>query len=431
MPPMVQPMAMPFSTMPMGITMGVAEQQAPWASEDTSVLDMLQKLGITHEEEPDFGWIAELGIQTPLPPRWVDETDPGTGCTYYVDQDAKTSTWDNPLIPFLRRIVELGREFLQEPKPEFFELAQDNLWADRQEDLQGWHGPFTDFAGRDYYVNSNRGLTSSQDPRIEVQYIFDLQCSFLSSLADVLPAPDTPGSNWHGNAPVMTDSGAEVLTLDHSADDSRAQTTPRERTLKKLATMKQNAHVDHKTILQQFRESADRLFAICDEEEEQQLIAVQRKVEQRKQAKAAPPRLQSSNAEASVPHRQFRGVPLAPVEESAPMLDQELREAPKPGRNAPMALAMDEEDDEPFNRSTGSTMAAVPPPAMGAPSPANFLRPPPSPWAPQTPLGDFQTPHGGDGRPAVFESPALRKRQPGKEWAAEAFIASTLAAASA
>merc|ERR1719382_459577 len=119
MPPMVQQVMMP-----MGMTMGAgwdASQQAHRTSEDTSILDMLQKLGITQEEEADFGWIAELGLQTPLPPRWQDETDPSTGCTYYVDQDAKTSTWDNPLIPFLQRIVDVGRDYLAAPSPDYFE----------------------------------------------------------------------------------------------------------------------------------------------------------------------------------------------------------------------------------------------------------------------------------------------------------------------
>merc|ERR1711920_121421 len=142
-------------------------------------------------------------------------------------------------------------------------------------------------------------------------------------------------------------SGAEVMTFDDDLSPSSGNT--KARTLRKLATMKQNAQVDHRSTLQRFKETAERVFTQLDEEEEVQSMMVARKVEKRKKQRAAPPRLQSTDGQ-PVSVRQFKGVALAqlPEDEEVHAPEQERRESPLGGRWAPASLGVEgiEEDDQ-------------------------------------------------------------------------------------
>lgn len=40
---------------------------------------------------------------------------------YYVDHDRQVSSWENPLVPFLRRLVEIGRNYLKTFAVGYFE----------------------------------------------------------------------------------------------------------------------------------------------------------------------------------------------------------------------------------------------------------------------------------------------------------------------
>jgi len=42
------------------------------------------------------------------------------GFVYYVDHDRQASSWENPLVPYLRRLVEIGRAYLKTRTEEFF-----------------------------------------------------------------------------------------------------------------------------------------------------------------------------------------------------------------------------------------------------------------------------------------------------------------------
>eukprot|EP00439_Symbiodinium_sp_Y106_P008698 s591_g1.t1 len=47
------------------------------------------------------------------------------------------------------------------------------LWQQHKLDLEGWHGPHVDEEGREYFANSELGVSSWQDPRQETQHIFE------------------------------------------------------------------------------------------------------------------------------------------------------------------------------------------------------------------------------------------------------------------
>eukprot|EP00927_Polykrikos_kofoidii_P076714 TRINITY_DN73754_c0_g1_i1.p1 TRINITY_DN73754_c0_g1~~TRINITY_DN73754_c0_g1_i1.p1 ORF type:complete len:559 (-),score=102.93 TRINITY_DN73754_c0_g1_i1:201-1877(-) len=266
-----------------------------------------QQLGITPREEEDFGWIAEVGLQSPLPPRWTSHTDEGSDCIYYVDHDCQVSTWENPLVPYLRRVVEIGRAYLQQPPAEqvnFFDDQKGLLWHQHKHDLDCWNGPFTDPEGKLYYINATAGISSWQDPRIDAQYIFELESGLISSLQDVLPAPDpeTPGfDNTSGAQTWKTEDGAEVLTLDPerpSTTRSRKKKHGRHPTTKVLTVAHKTAKEETKSTVDTMGNALDQLHeSILDEEEAQRLHLAKKAKARRQRIQRARAKAQSGGAE--------------------------------------------------------------------------------------------------------------------------------------
>lgn len=265
-----------------------------------------QQLGIHHSEDGDFGWIAEVGLQSPLPPRWTAHADSNSGFVYYIDHERQSSSWENPLVPFLRRIVEIGRAYMQSQSEGFFEEQKGLLWHQHKHELDCWHGPFTDDEGRQYYVNSTEGVSSWQDPRIDAQYIFELEAGLLASLEEVLPppVPDTPGFG-SDNDPWRTHEGAEVLVLDGTAGSepsAHADSPPRQfpkgrpgsspsrkcANFESLALM--TAKEEHKTTLERLSVTAQRVMGLQQEEEEAQRLQFSSKVQERKQRRSQTPK---------------------------------------------------------------------------------------------------------------------------------------------
>jgi len=266
-----------------------------------------QQLGILPDEEADFAWLAEVGFQSPLPPRWTSHADGETGLVYYVDHDRQASSWENPLLPYLRRIVEIGRAYLQRRSEDFFEEQKGILWLQHKHDLDCWHGPFADPEGRQYFVNSATDVSSWQDPRIEAQYIFELESSLLTSLQAVLqpPEPDTLGlgqGERMASTPWHTTSGAEVLTLDDAggvAADARDPTPggsggpsvgggvgKRPKTAAKLSStlssLARPNRDEHRSTLEKMSNTAVWVHAMQQDEVEVQRLQFNRKVEDRR-----------------------------------------------------------------------------------------------------------------------------------------------------
>merc|ERR1719456_1082715 len=160
----------------------------------------MQHLGLQPGEEVEFGWIADVALQSPLPPRWGTATDESTGYVYYVNHDCQTTRWENPLLPYFQHLVEVGRAYRARPRGKFFEEAREQIWLQHKRDLEDWHGPFLSPEGQQYFVNSVANLSSWSDPRVDAQYIFELESSVLKSLEEVLPPPEPDTPVWGGEA---------------------------------------------------------------------------------------------------------------------------------------------------------------------------------------------------------------------------------------
>lgn len=187
---------------------------------DPLVMELASQLGLDTGELEHFAWIAEYGLQDDvLPVRWTRLQDALSGSTYYIDSETQISTWEHPLLPTFRRIVDCGRLYLLQPSEDFFEDQKVILWQQLKSDLDCWYGPHESPDGRLYYANSQTGESSWSDPRVETQWIFELESGLIDALQEMLPTvselripgfgcQDLPGEYRR------TDSGAEVLSLE-------------------------------------------------------------------------------------------------------------------------------------------------------------------------------------------------------------------------
>jgi len=151
----------------------------------------LRELGIEPQEEERFGWIAEYGlVPDAQPPGWTLQVDAQSQRVYFVNTETQESYWQNPLKPYLSRVVEAGRRYLERPTVGFFDGVKQLAWERNREELRSWHGPFTDEdSGQAYFVNSSTGDSTWQDPRELAQYFFELERGLLTGLKQILPTP--------------------------------------------------------------------------------------------------------------------------------------------------------------------------------------------------------------------------------------------------
>lgn len=332
-------------------------------SECDAVSAFKQQLGIHPSEEASFGWVAEVGLQSPLPPRWTSHTDTASGYVYYVDHDRQVSSWENPLVPFLRRVVEIGRNYQKQPSGGYFEEQKGLLWHQHKHELDCWHGPFTDDSGRQYYVNSTEGVSSWSDPRVDAQYIFELESGLLTSLEEVLnqaDSPDTPGVGAANNGRHWkTADGADVLTLDSPGTGLASRpVTGRPDKADLLTTKAQwNAKEEHKSVLQRMSSTAARMHDMHQDDLEAQRLQVNQKVKARKQRQRL----------ASTPE----DVPVQPPTGSTVRIPQA---PPMPGCAPPAPLAPARPaPPAPLDTEAGDIVTPQPPATDG------FLPPPPPP----------------------------------------------------
>ncbi|CAK9022544.1 unnamed protein product [Durusdinium trenchii] len=363
----------------------------PLLDESHAIAAFKQQLGIHIKEEDEFGWIAEVGIQSPLPPRWTAHSDSSSGFVYYVDHDRQVSSWENPLVPCLRRIVEIGRNYLKCYSAGYFEEQKGILWHQHKQELDKWHGPFMDDSGRQYFVNSEDGISSWQDPRIDAQYIFELESGLLTSLEEILPParPDTPnfepkdgedGRQW------KTAEGAEVLTLDDTSKiiTTAAKKTFRERKSRTLtSTAQKTARAEYRSTMEKMSSVAERLRSLQLDEEESQRLQLMRRTEERRKRR-------SGGTAASAPPAVVR-IPSGAGSQDQLVRSQSCR---------PPALDGDDTPQPPLNRQ--DTVPPPPPPdevmqealapqtvpAAGSPCSDAFAPPahPPSPTSGKRPV---------------------------------------------
>mmetsp|Transcript_34330 Transcript_34330/g.71467 ORF Transcript_34330/g.71467 Transcript_34330/m.71467 type:complete len:352 (-) Transcript_34330:47-1102(-) len=251
------------------------------APRDPLVQSLIEELGIEPSEENDFAWIAEYGAQDEaLPAPWERHFDPATGCAYYVDADTQESTWDCPLIPCLRRVLQSGRRYLTSPSEGFFEEQKVQLWERLKADLDCWYGPLESPEGRAYFAHSLSGHSSWRDPRVDTQFLFDLEGGLLDSLAEMLPPPEELQVPCFGSRELReaasfwrADTGAEVLTLgdpqEPPGDPLDPTGTPTPRMPSKLevvsAAAQKDAASEKKQKLKSMRKILKRLDGMLEE----------------------------------------------------------------------------------------------------------------------------------------------------------------------
>mmetsp|Transcript_91507 Transcript_91507/g.144584 ORF Transcript_91507/g.144584 Transcript_91507/m.144584 type:complete len:577 (+) Transcript_91507:126-1856(+) len=246
---------------------------------------LLIELGVQPHEDINFAWIAEYALQSEvLAPRWAMHSDAATGRVYYVDNALGNTSWENPLSACLRQVIDVGRSFLLKTPDEaaeaedFFSEQKDVLWELRKKELECWHGPFDNGQGRCYYSNSASGVSSWQDPREEMQFMYELETKLLDALAETLEplGPDVLPSFGFGMSDdpepgVRREGGAEIMTLDSQEPDSSGK-----------ARNQEVDEEDHKSVFESMVKTADYMYFLHRDEEEVQHLMMSRKAKDRR-----------------------------------------------------------------------------------------------------------------------------------------------------
>jgi hypothetical protein len=328
-------------------------------------------------------------------------------------------------VPYLTQVIDIGRTYLVEGYAGFFQEQIGLLWSNLKEDLDHWHGPFNTPEGRPYYVNSVTNLSSWEDPRIDAQYIFELQNSLLNSLEQLLPPPtkvprfgcDSPTAKGRGNIPrPWLDQGAEIFTLDdgNPGDErpdtgayARSQTPPRSGARRMTASQRLIEEVSPKQHLAELQDAMSDIGtrqkliedSIQDQEEVQRL-RLRHRVEQRRQRqRSQTPTPSRGSAPSSAPQSPSNGKKFRPP----PLLSDANGDAPSGDKN----LAGGQISR--LQLPTADPGVPNPPPLPGEGEVGQYFAPIPSPKGIRTPGGDRSRMAAGG-----WMSPKLKKMT-GKE----------------
>jgi len=255
---------------------------------------LVAQIGIQPCEQVYFGHITSVALQTPLPPRWRSHVDATTGCVYYVDCDGTASSWENPLLPYIRRVVDIGRLYLQQPTPEFFAQQRDALWSHHKLGLDSWHGPLVHPSGHLYFTNSRSGCSTWQDPRVDAQYIFDLESKLLAGLEDLLPSPSPSTPTFlAGNAEVLVLDGSLLPNTPERADHVEQGRSPTQapgtrKPKNSCINMRcRTSDGERRGALQRVQALLSKVDNLCRHDEEVQRLEILRKVSARRQRRSA------------------------------------------------------------------------------------------------------------------------------------------------
>lgn len=53
-------------------------------------------------------------MQSPLPPKYEIGHD-DFGHVYYINNDTSESQWENPLLPYIKQVVDVSRLYMENP----------------------------------------------------------------------------------------------------------------------------------------------------------------------------------------------------------------------------------------------------------------------------------------------------------------------------
>ncbi|CAD7935060.1 unnamed protein product [Amoebophrya sp. A25] len=163
------------------------------------VYALCEELGIDFAFEKALVFVVEIGLQSPLPPRWSSHVADDSGQVYYVDNDTQTSQWESPLLPYIKQVVDIGRLYMENPYQHVINEQVNGLWQQFRDSLCEWHGPYVS-DGRQYFVNQNRGISSWEDPRVEAQYLCELQSALIQKLQSAIPPQEVDSYRRPGSA---------------------------------------------------------------------------------------------------------------------------------------------------------------------------------------------------------------------------------------
>lgn len=147
----------------------------------------------------------------PLPPGWERRVDPGSGRSYYVDHNRRSTTWNRPDSP--QRSQSSVASTLQQPPA----ATSGSTYADVPLPA-GWEERRTP-EGRPYFVDHNHRLTTWSDPRL----VTTAASGSSTANANLGPLP----SGWEMR---LTSTG-RIYFVDHNTrttswDDPRLPTNP-------------------------------------------------------------------------------------------------------------------------------------------------------------------------------------------------------------
>ncbi|CAJ1433912.1 unnamed protein product [Effrenium voratum] len=215
--------------------------------------------------------------------------DANTGRPFYVNTDDGSSSWENPLIPCLVPVIDIGRGYLQAPFDGYFEEQKMGLWASHKRDLEGWHGPHVDEEGREYFANSEKGISSWQDPRHETQYLFEIQSGLLDALEEMLPQyvqdTDLPGFGLLDRQPQLMEvrpeqTGQQLCGLPHLSGAEHP--TKRDRVHAALTAKMDRPEISYAECRQNLVNALNQFFFIYKDDEEAQKLLIGRKLKERR-----------------------------------------------------------------------------------------------------------------------------------------------------
>eukprot|EP00746_Dinoflagellata_sp_MGD_P035113 gnl/MRDRNA2_/MRDRNA2_18392_c0_seq1.p1 gnl/MRDRNA2_/MRDRNA2_18392_c0~~gnl/MRDRNA2_/MRDRNA2_18392_c0_seq1.p1 ORF type:complete len:555 (+),score=110.73 gnl/MRDRNA2_/MRDRNA2_18392_c0_seq1:80-1666(+) len=390
-----------------------------------------QQLGIQQNEEESFMWLAEVGFQSPLPPRWSAHADQSTGYIYYCNRDDQGTSWQNPLVPYLKQVIDIGRTFVMEGYPGFFQEQIGMLWSQLKEDLDHWHGPFQTPDGRPYYVNSVTNLSSWEDPRIDAQYIFELQSSLLNSLEQLLPPPSNSVPRFGCDSPTAVkgrvtmprpwlDQGAEIYTLEdgnrpdtgitsdtglYACGQSPPRSAARRTSQRFLQEASPKQHLaELQTAMSDIGTKQKMIEESIQDQEEVQRLRLRHRVEQRRQRKRSqtptPSRASATSAPSSAPQSPSNGKKFRPPALMSDAHADEPFSGTRPDNDKKLAAGQISRLQLP----PADPEVPHPPPLPGEGGAGQYFAPIPSPKGSRlTPAGD-RSRLGGD-----WMSPKLKK----------------------